>query len=348
MFNFVWKGLVLGVSAIVILVLIASLGSQTPNLDDFVAMENCLGPPYIYVSCHGFNSRNNNRGTWQILRYSRDFCPLGEVLGDEVRVDELRSMLIVHDGLYVTSGVYPSKISRFGLCNWSIAQGVRPYIDDFVTQDTNPGIHHPYGLAMDKHNNIFISNQHSDCVLGFDPSGNPLPTPKALNNSQNEIPRYPGTFIQYKLGETTQGVRAIAFDFHDTFHQHLWVANEDLGKVLIYDFDGFEVNYVDIANPIGLYLDKGRNAMYIGSKSITDPKIIVVDTKSLEILGTYRHPLLTHPTGLAVHAKILYVAAQRPTGNNGWLFSFNTTSKDFVDQNVIDIDNPEQLILAPC
>ena len=48
--------------------------------------------------------------------------------------------------------------------------------------------------------------------------------------------------------------------------KELWVANENLHRILIVDAAGRYVGKIKIKNPVGLHLDKKRNMVFVGSK----------------------------------------------------------------------------------
>ena len=63
--------------------------------------------------------------------------------------------------------------------------------------------------------------------------------------------------------EKTQGLRAIVWVEP---LQQLWIANEDLHRILLVDKNGKYVGKIKIKNPIGLVYDYDRSIVFVGSK----------------------------------------------------------------------------------
>lgn len=143
------------------------LGKYGNSASDFA---DCLGAPYLYVTEHD--------RTANVLKYSRDGCLLDNnvLLMDEiynVNSVEFRSMAIGHhkddESLFIADASDKnSRLLIFGKCIGSEDPqnyGKRHYVDVVVDERTNGGVDHTYGVCLDKAGNIYISNQHSDCVL---------------------------------------------------------------------------------------------------------------------------------------------------------------------------------------
>ena len=94
---------------------------------------------------------------------------------------------------------------HYSLCKSS---GSRSFLSAFSVADpyNNPGLSHPYGVAVSPSGGVYVSNQDSNSVTRYDSSGNPMALPPALAHGQYN----PGTFVQYDA--SSNGVRGIAFD----------------------------------------------------------------------------------------------------------------------------------------
>jgi hypothetical protein len=162
---------------------------------------DCLGAPYLYVTEHD--------RTANVLKYSRDGCLLSTnvLLMDEIYNSnsvEFRSMAIGHhkddNSLFIADASDKnSRLLIFGNCiddEDSADFGKRHFVDVVTDQRSNGGVDHTYGVCLDKAGNVYISNQHSDCVLRFQ-YGNfkPMELPRALQVDQFQDDYYPGIYI---------------------------------------------------------------------------------------------------------------------------------------------------------
>jgi hypothetical protein len=272
--------------------------------DDYIDtkdLSDCLGAPYLYVTVHDI--------TANILKYTRDGCFLSsDVLimgrGTGNNDVEFRSMAFGkyedEDVLFITDASnINSRLMVFGSClKTDINYGRRPFIETVVESSRNAGVSHTYGVCHDKKGNVYISNQHTDCVLRFRVDDfRPMVLPLSLQLDRR-LDYYDGTFVQFGLpgghGRDHQGVRAIA-----SVKANIWIAHEDLGGVAIVDTEtGLVSNVVPMAIPVGLHYDESIGLVFVSCKS-KDKKgtIYAVDHDTYEVLHTYSHHKMKHPTG---------------------------------------------------
>lgn len=308
-------------------------------------LDDCLGPPYIYATLHDADN---------IFKYSRDGCLLDDKVLDyvsTVRHDylELRSMAFGKyngdDVLYVadaTSG--DSRLMIYGRCD---DRGRRAYITTAVSSQDNDGVDHTYGITFDSHDNLYISNQHTDNVLRFyKDSFKAMPLPPALATDPGRYYFYDGTFKQFgspnNHGSTEQGIRSIII-----VHNEMWIANEDFDGVVMVDLPtGLSLNIVVISKPIGLYYDPESELIFVSSKKKhRQGSVLAIDRKTLRVVKSYKEERMEHPTGIFVHNKILYVAEQIESA----ILTFDVESTEFLGKIIKHIPGDvEHILLSDC
>ena len=131
----------------------------------------------------------------------------------------------------------------------------------------------------------------------------------------------------------------------------LWIANENLHRVIIVDSLGRYVARVKVKNPIGLLYVPEKDWVFVGSKKSNKDTgaVYAVNVTSLEIMKKYTllgGSTMDHPTGLAVYDDILYVAEQ----SMNVVLSFNVTSGRYIKQVIgkLNVDGIESLALSDC
>jgi hypothetical protein len=195
------------------------------------------------------------------------------------------------------------------------------------------GARHAYGVAVDANGDLFASFQHTDVVLhfrknSFSPISSPyFPSSSSPSSSQNtsNINHYSnmnnyfnGTFVQFGSATThspeEQGIRSILWVKKQSDNSsELWVANEDLDKVFIYDQTGKIIRSLVVKNPIGLYSNDDISVVYVSSKDSKRSKgaaVYSVKKSSLKIVSTFNIIGMKHPTGVAaveVRQNILFI-----------------------------------------
>eukprot|EP00596_Hydrurales_sp_CCMP1899_P008805 CAMPEP_0119052534 /NCGR_PEP_ID=MMETSP1177-20130426/73798_1 /TAXON_ID=2985 /ORGANISM="Ochromonas sp, Strain CCMP1899" /LENGTH=354 /DNA_ID=CAMNT_0007032131 /DNA_START=329 /DNA_END=1394 /DNA_ORIENTATION=+ len=315
---------------------------------------NCLGAPYLYVTVHD--------KTENVLKYSRDGCLLStNVLIIDSKEDlhdvELRSMAVGkhkdNEALFIADASnHNSRILVFGNCiedHSSVNYGRRPFVTYVTDGYHNSGVDHSYGVCLDGEGNIYVSNQHTDCVLRFAVgSFLPMKIPQALQ-LDHRLKYYDGTFVQFGLPKehekASQGIRAITH-----VHKNIWIAHEELSAVVVADVaSGAVSEVIPLDVPVGLFHDEVNGVVYVSCKSKERGGIVyALDATTYRIMNQYRHHKMSHPTGLTVYDGILYVAEQ----NIGAILAFDIKTEEFIkqivgsgDKNVVMI---EQLALSNC
>ena len=146
--------------------------------------------------------------------------------------------------------------------------------------------------------------------------------------------------------ESTQGARAIVW-----VGKQLWIANENLHRIIIVDSDGDYLAKVKVKNPVGLIYDAERGMVFVGSKksSKSTGSVFGIDILTMKIVKTFTllgGETMNHPTGLAVHGDTLFIAEQAMNV----VLTFSVTTERFLHQIIGPMDNAgiESLALSDC
>lgn len=148
--------------------------------------------------------------------------------------------------------------------------------------------------------------------------------------------------------EKTQGLRAILWVEP---LQQLWIANEDLHRILLVDYNGKYVGKIKIKNPIGLVYDHERSLVFVGSKKSSKDTGAVygINIFSKKVVKTFTllgGETMNHPTGLAVNGDTLFVAEQRMDV----VLTFNITTERYLKQIISKMSSGgiEHIALSNC
>jgi hypothetical protein len=346
----------------------------------YYSRSHCLPAPFIYLTAHDSDN---------IIKYSRDGCLLQSrvVWYGNKATNVLRGLtfgnykghevLFVADSADEVPGVLEkSEIIVVGPCSRMFK--MRPYIT--ATNAGSFGSFHAYSVAVDKNDNVYASFQHTDNVVRFAKDTLlPMPFPLTILQSKTEntnnyinhfgrkfLPSTPnGTFVQFGNpglhNITAQGIRSIAWiptNFSADANgneivtaEHLWVANEEYNRVFIVDSEAREVGWIAVHSPVGMFYDRSRHLVFIGSKSKKNAgggAVYAIDANTQVIVKTFSiigSVGLMHPTGLLTYQDILYVAEQQ----TNVVVTFNITTGRLI-RNVISglIDPVEQIVLSSC
>jgi len=333
--------------------------TQTPVLASSLKVikdaSACLPAPYLYVTLHHYPN---------VIKYSRDGCLLSmSVLGDgqlEMGNVELRSMYISAESqrLYIANAAAGNhQVLVYGQCGSAVATQNNNGDDDddaysrkllgvITNKKKNHGADHAYGLALDEHQNVYASFQHTDVVLRFSASTyEEMSFPPSLRAHKDQE-YYAGTFHQFGkpgLHDTTeQGVRGII-----VVNRALWVANEDIGGIAIIDMKtGLVTDIIMLDEPIGLFYSETHKLVFASSKAKhMEGRVVSIDVKTLRIINEYRSAKMTHPTGVVVHEDTLYVAEQFL----GHVFAFDIFSTENLGKVIEKLPGEiEQIVLSEC
>lgn len=133
--------------------------------------------------------------------------------------------------------------------------------------------------------------------------------------------------------------------------QQLWIANENLHRILIVDNGGKYVGKIKIKNPVGLHLDKTRNMVFVGSKKSSKNTgavygIDIFTTRVVKIFTLLGSETMNHPTGITVSGDVLFVAEQ----TMNVVLTFNVTSERYIKQIISKMNSGaiEHLALSNC
>jgi hypothetical protein len=148
--------------------------------------------------------------------------------------------------------------------------------------------------------------------------------------------------------EETQGLRAILWIEP---LQQLWIANEDLHRILLVDYNGKYVGKIKIKNPIGLVYDLKRSLVYVGSKKSSKDTgavygIDIFTKKVVKKFSLLGGETMNHPTGLAVSGDTLFVAEQKLNV----VLTFNITTERYMKQIISKMSGGgiEHIALSYC
>lgn len=355
----------------------------------FVGVSTCLGPPYLYVTVEESSnvlkySRDGCSITQHILWYgsfgSKHIGALrGLTLGSYKNSEALylcdadNSQIIVH-----------GKCSSFNK--------MRSYLSTVVSASNAPlniGAQHPYAVTFDSVGNVYASFQHTDVVLRFqkdtfEPFDEP---PRSLmTGSSNKYvnafmvsdgtdtvpPIFPGTFAQFGLPglhiHENQGIRGVKWITREissdssalnsssigvrALAEELWVANEDLNRIVILDKDAVEIAEITITNPIVLLFDPTREIMFVSSKNKKKKGggggVYGIDVHTRQVVKSFvmlGKAVLNHPTGLAMHGDVLFVGEQE----KNVIMTFNITTQRYIREIVSTLPSKvEHVILSDC
>lgn len=303
-----------------------------------------LEPPFLYVSLHDYDN---------ILKYSRDGCLLDhKVLLDMPASNkvELRSMAVGSVGkddgrLFVANAAYDEpQLVLFDNCKDG---GKRAFKAVITSKAMNHGADHAYGIALDANGNIYASFQHTDVVLRFEAkSFLPMALPPALQPQLDHRSFYKGTFHQFgRTAEHTsleQGIRGVLM-----VGRRLWVANENVGGVEVIDEEtGVVTDIIMVDSPIGLAYSPRHELVFVSSKKKhREGMVMAIDRHTLREARKYTTDKMTHPTGLAVHDDVLYVAEQYLNR----VFAFDIASAENLGKIIPKLPGEiEQLMLSNC
>ena len=131
----------------------------------------------------------------------------------------------------------------------------------------------------------------------------------------------------------------------------LWIANEDLHRIIIVDSNGKYVGKVKVKNPVGLIYNQNRNLVFVGSKkgSKSTGSVYGIDAFTQKIVKTFTllgGETMNHPTGLAVSGDTLFVGEQ----SMDVVLTFNVTTERFLRQIIgrMNSGGIESIVLSDC
>lgn len=314
---------------------------------------SCQGAPYIYVT-HG-SSQN-------IMKFSRDGCLMNpKVLWGFSEVNsELRGMFLGRyketEALYVMDVNYGVYV--FGDCFHDTS--MRPLITLAIPASSNPGVAHGYSVKADLMGNIYASFQHTDAVLRFAADTmQPLPIPSNFtamyfNKSmyQKFHPNHQGStffngsFVQFGdpivHNKNESGIRDIVWVNNYT---QLWIANEDLGAIVVVNTQGKYIDHIPVKDAIGLYTREDLPYVFCSSKK--SGTVVAIDKHTKATVHTYALIGMGHPSAMVSHDDTLFVGDQ----TRNIISTFNITTARFIRQIVSASVMPgavEQMILSNC
>ena len=148
--------------------------------------------------------------------------------------------------------------------------------------------------------------------------------------------------------QSTQGIRAIVWVEN---LQQLWVANENLHRVLIVDSMGKFVGTIKIKNPVGLFFDRPRNMVFVGSKKSSKSTgavfgVNIFTKRVVKLFTLLGGETMNHPTGIVVSGDVLFVAEQ----SMNVVLTFNVTSERYIKEIIgkMNYGGIEHIALSGC
>jgi hypothetical protein len=181
---------------------------------------------------------------------------------------------------------------------------------------------------------LFASFQHTNVVLWFDAETlqeKGLPRSLVEDQETSRKPYYPGTFHQFNypnggrmpMGQRHEGIRALEAVTGADGSRKLWVANEGISAIVIFNIDtGVSESMIQIECPIAMFHFKreligGDDRVYIGSSTTHSDikprppgRIYAINPRTLRIEDEYSMPQWVHPVGMFADGQKLYVAEQ--------------------------------------
>eukprot|EP01102_Stenamoeba_stenopodia_P018087 TRINITY_DN6590_c0_g1_i1.p1 TRINITY_DN6590_c0_g1~~TRINITY_DN6590_c0_g1_i1.p1 ORF type:complete len:396 (-),score=66.32 TRINITY_DN6590_c0_g1_i1:60-1211(-) len=315
----------------------------------------CLPPPYLYVTFHGGTGKHDVNN---VMRYTRDGCNLGYVLGedDAEELNELRGMALIPaaDGtdylLVSNANKNDSRIVLFGACQPD--NNHREYIKDLVvSSDSNQGLAHPYAIRVHPtpkdandyaNSSLYATNQNTGLITYYNlATGQPRPISSSIAASPGSYP--PGSFA--RVGPNS-GASFRGFVFDDDQSGTVWAA-DDVAYVLQFDaMTGALKTKLPIDSPIGvdIFPVGDRDLLFIGSNGKQEV-VYAYDPTTLKLVMTYSSKKVDHPAGFIAYDDVLFVLSQ----NTQSIVTFNLTTSEFLGVIVENLpDEPEQVILSYC
>ena len=251
---------------------------------------------------------------------------------------------------------------EFGTCQ---SDGTRPLLATFTSysESTNPGLIHPYGLAVNSQGHVFTANQGSNLVVAYDGNtGAPLPVSPALsgqdfpagsfymgtNLTAANVSKEGGEHRKWDFGHLRGkrdcpdlGIRGIVFDSQDM----LYVANKYSSDVAIVDQQGYLAGKIPVPQTYGIMYYQPDNLILVGSLSFNGTAAVVgYSVATNQFTKVFSDSQLTHPTGFTVYGDTLYVGDL----NLQAIFAFSYSQGNSLGILTKVSDVPEFIQVSPC
>lgn len=133
--------------------------------------------------------------------------------------------------------------------------------------------------------------------------------------------------------------------------QQLWIANENLHRIIVVDNIGKYIGKIKVKNPVGMVFDKEKKMVFVGSKKSSKNTGAVfginINTRRVEKIFTILGgQAMNHPTGLAVSGDTLFVGEQ----SMNVVLTFNITSERYMREIINHMSNGgiEHIALSKC
>jgi hypothetical protein len=319
----------------------AEPGSQTAGAPGSVPAPTGPAPVTWYVTFRGGDPDDTGKVN-DVLAYDREGKPIPTPIlgpgptGLPLALRGLRAMAFGSDGtLFVVNGDEgDSKVLAFGGVG---PDGTRPllgeYAHGFPPDPLNPGIQHPYGLALDGAGNLLVASQHSQVVTRlFGPNAAPpdVPgTPTATASSwcpSAPCQYYPGTFAPatHPAGDPIPAPPA--------------VGSKEGG----------------LKSPRAVVFVSGNHTVYVADNA--DASVKAYDATTGSFTGPGKGRVITGadglsaPVGMTVHNGVLYVADERANAVFGLdLITPGAKAQEVVPTTVDDVtlDRPSGVAFDP-
>jgi hypothetical protein len=244
-----------------------------------------------------------------------------------------RGMVTTADGRFYLAS---SKSSNSAILQYSVCtpEGTRNYERDFVSElVTSIGLNHPYGIALDAQENMYVSCQNTNVVLRFDTTGNPIPLPPYFNGSTDF---FPGTFAVFN--SASNGVRGVGF-----VGDNLWVASEDDGGVVAYLPTGYSSSFFPFPKAIGVSYDNHTGFVFLSNHD-DSARVVALDPSSMSVAHEYAVSGEGHFAGVVVYGDTLFALGQSTNA----MYTFNVHTSQMIKKIATFDVTPEQIMLSPC
>jgi DNA-binding beta-propeller fold protein YncE len=272
-----------------------------------------LGVVHAQVLLVTFHGGESNSAINTVMRYSLKGEELGSALvGAGVsNLRELRGMLALPDGRLLVANAYKDD-SRLVLVSNCDASGQRQLEGNFSVfrPIANPGLVHPYGIAMGSDGTVFTTTQDTALLMRFfgatgpfsDFAGQPHPMPSVLMDQLDAGSDFaPGAFAVF--GQSTE-LRGVAV----TSDGSVFVADNSDNSVVAFAANGTRLGSVSVMSPLGLLLDEASERLFV---STTAGPVLAFALPALVPAGKFVDDAMTHSSGMALVDSRLFVLAQQ-------------------------------------
>lgn len=255
----------------------------------------------FYISFHGGKKLLNNIQVYDNSGNPYSTPKLLKKDKSKIKLKELRAFQFVGNLLYVVNGY--KKYSQ--VLTYSPGKdGQYEFNQVFASRKTADGIFHPYDFTFDENDNLYVSNQDSNVVIGIDVEKQAMDKASYLTQKYSPASNFfDGTIVASSIGDlpkikhnpppnvyTSQGLdvsftndnEKVAHSVRGVLYYNnlLFVSDEPANAVKVYSLPSGKLNAIikgsNLLAPDQLL--KHRNKLYIGSSG--NGSVVTVDLSS--------------------------------------------------------------------